>query len=201
MTKDIIVLPPQEAEEYKGRVLEAQEAAERFAIVSMEDMESGADLLHMVKEVKKSVTDKKESITRPLMDTLSAVRDMFRPLEEGYALAEKTIKGKMVSFQESEEARVAAEKAKIEKRVEKGTMRADTAAAKFEDIQEVQKSVSGTFGKIQTRTVVKIKIVDESLIPREYMTPNLTALTEAILRKGLEVAGVQKVEEKQIAAR
>lgn len=198
MTGEISVV---EVKEYETKVLAVQQAANEFTVSSPEDMERGADMLHVIKKIEDSIITRKEAITRPLMAALSSAREMFKPLELGHAEAKKTIKGKMLVYQVAEEERVAADKAKIEGRVERGTMRADTAIKKLNEMEEAPKSATGSVGKASVRTIVKIRISDESLIPREYLVPDMTKITEAVLRGNQTIAGVERYEEKQIVSR
>lgn len=202
MAKSISVIPPEkELVEYKEKVSGVKVAADNYVVASQDDFSKGADLLRQVKDVKKFLTDKKEEITRPLMQALASVRDLFKPLEGAYADAEKTIKAKMLAYQEEEETRIAKEKERIANRVEKGTMRADTAAGKLENLGDVATSVSGSIGKVNTRVLTKVRVIDESIVPREYLSPNLTLIAEAVLRKGIEIPGVEKYEEKVIVSK
>ena len=107
----------------------------------------------------------------------------------------------MISWQTEEDARIQKDKDRITKRVEKGTMRADTAANKFEKIGEAPTSSKGEVGKASIWEVKKIRIMDETMIPREYLVPNMTLITESILRKGLSISGIETYVEKQIVSR
>lgn len=201
MKKELAVIPPEkELKEYKSQVLFVQKAAQALKIESSEDMEKGTDILNSVKQIKRSVTERKEQITRPLMMALASARDLFKPLETGYAEAEKTIKAKMLDYSIAEEERIAKEKLRIEKRVDKGTMKIETALSKIEEIGDNKSSYAGSTGKISIRVVRKVRIVDESLIPREWLEPSLTRITEAVLRQGLTIPGVEMFEEKLIAS-
>ena len=201
MKKEIAVIPPEkELKEYKSQVLFVQKAANALVITSNEDMTKGSDILNSVKQIKKSITERKELITRPLMDALASARDLFKPLETGYAEAEKTIKAKMLDFSIAEEERITKEKARVEARVEKGTMRTDTAIEKMEQIGDSKNSFAGESSKVSIRRMVKVRIVDESLIPREYLVPDMTRITEAVIRQGQIVPGVETYEEKVIAS-
>ena len=202
MTKEISVIPPEkELAEYKEKASTVQQAANNYAIATKGDFDAGADLLHQVKETKNFLTSRKEEITRPLMNALASVRDFFKPFESAYAEAEKTIKAKMLAYQVAEEERIEKEKERIAKRIDKGTMKAETAINKLENLGSANTAASGAVGKVTTRTLTKIRIINETLIPREYMSPNLPLITEAILRKGVEIQGVEKYTEKVIAGR
>lgn len=202
MAKEIAVLPPsKELAEYRTQILGVQKSANDYEIKTQKDLDHGADILHTIKEIKNVLTTRKEEITRPLMQALASARDLFKPLELGYADAEKVMKAKMLAYQIEEDERIKKEQERIEKRVEKGTMRADTAAGKLESLGEAPTSAKGAVGKVQTRTLVKVRIVDETAIPREYLMPNMAAITEAVLRQNAQIPGVERYEEKVLASR
>jgi len=189
--KEVAIIPPEkELKEYKSQVSFVQKAADDLVVTSKEDLEKGAELLNAVIKVEKVITERKNAITKPLMASLASIRDLFKPLEAGPAEAKKTIKAKMLDYTIAEEERVDKEKARVEARVEKGTMRTDTAIKKLEDI--------GDAPKTNLRKVTKVRIVDESLLPREYLIPNLTAITEAVLKQKINVPGTEVYEEKSI---
>lgn len=181
--------------ELKPQVLFVRRAAEDLVIASEEDMAKGADLLDAVKKVEAVIIGRKEQITRPLMVALASARDLFKPLEIGHTEAKKTIKQKMLDYSIAEEERINKEKARVEARVEKGTMRTDTAIKKLEGIGDASKSFSGSTGKTSIRTVTKVRIVDESLLPREYLVPDMQKIQEAVLKQKLSVPGVETFEE------
>lgn len=202
MTKEISVLPPaKEMTEIKEQVFGVQKSANDLVIKTKEDMALGADLLHNVKAVEDLIVERKEGITRPLMTALSSVRDLFKPLELAHQDAKKVIKAKMLAYQIEEDEKIEKEKARIAARVEKGTMKVETASAKLETIGTTGAKTVGSVGKTSIRVVKKVRIVDESRIPREYLVPNMTAITEAIIRNGAVIAGVETYEEKSIVGR
>jgi len=202
MSKEISVLPPaKEMAEIKEQVFSVQKEATSLVIDSKETMAIGADLLHNVKAVEDLIVARKEGITRPLMTALSSVRDLFKPLELAHADAKKVIKAKMLAYQIEEDEKIEKEKARIAARVEKGTMKVETAAGKLESMPEVNAKTVGSVGKTSIREVKKVRVVDESSIPREYLVPNMTAITEAIIRNGAVIPGVEMYVEKSIVGR
>jgi len=191
----------QELAEIKTQVLTVQQAANAVIVETVEDMAKATDALHNVRQAEKYIDEKKTEITRPLMKSLSAIRDLFKPLEIQLADANKIIKAKMLAWQIQEDDRVNKEKDRIAARVEKGTMRADTAANKLEVIGEAPKKSAGEVGKSSIREVKKIRIIDETMIPREYLVPNMALITESILRKGIIIPGIETYVEKTIVSR
>lgn len=194
-------LPIQEVDIVKKEMLTVQKIANDFQINNDDDLAQSADILKKISEGEKLLTTRKEEITRPLMQSLSSIRDLFKPIELGFADSKKMLKSKVVAYQLEQEEKAEKEKARLAARVEKGTMRADTAASKIEAIEEPKKSVAGSVGKISTRILVKVRIVDETAIPREYLVPDMAKITEAVLKQGIEIPGVEKYEEKSIAIR
>lgn len=192
---------PKELTVYKKEVAEIKTQASSLVINSQEDMNKSADLLHRIKKAKDTITTRKEEITRPLMTALASARDLFKPLELGFQEAEKQVKAIQLAFLVEEEARVEKEKEKIAKRVEKGTMRADTAVGKLEDLGDSPKAGSGEVGRASMRTVRKVRIVDETAIPREYLVCDMVKITKALLQENAVIPGTEIFEEKQMVAR
>lgn len=192
---------PKDFNQYKGQVLSVQKAANDLVVASAEDMARATDLLSQVKKVKDFITERKEEITKPLMASLASSRDLFKPLELGHIEAEKTIKAKMLSFSIEDEERKEKEKNKIAGRVAKGTMRADTAAGKMENIGSASKNFAGAEAKSSIREVTKMRVTDENLIPREYLVPDMAKLTEAVIKNKIDVPGTETYKEKSIVAR
>jgi hypothetical protein len=184
--------------EYKKQILFVQQKANELVIASDEDMAKGADLLDAVKKVETGIIERKEMITRPLMSALASARELFKPLEVGHAEAKKTIKAKMLDYTIAEDERIAKEKERVEARVEKGTMRMDTAVKKMEDIGDAKTSFAGEKAKTSIRVVTKVRVVDESLVPREYLIVDMTKVTEAVLRQKIIIPGIETFKEKSI---
>lgn len=196
-TKEMVI-PHTEVAEYRGQVDFVKAEATKLTITTDEDMARASDLLVQVNQVEKAIQERKERITRPLMAGLSEARELFKPMEAGHAEAKKTIKAKMLDYSIAEEERIEKEKGKVEARIEKGTMRMDTGIKKLEGIGDAPKSFSGESSRTSLHTVRKIRIVDETLIPRGYLIPDMKKITEAVLKEKLTVMGVEIYEEKTI---
>lgn len=191
----VIALPSKEVEQTNKQILALQDTALSLVLKSPADLEIAAEFLGRVKSVESVVVSRREEITRPIMSGLASIRDLFKPLEAGLKNAKEIVKTKVAAYQTAEEERIDAERARIAARVKKGTLRVDTALKKLDSVGEIQKKV----GKMQTRKITKVRIMDETMIPREYLVPNMTKITEAVLRGGIDVPGVEKYTEKVIA--
>lgn len=190
----------------KRQVTTAVNRANDISIDTADDLAAATDVLSAVKAAGKVVKARKEEITKPLNEALKSARAMFKPLEDDLSTGERIIKDKMLDYENAVEAKRAEEAAKLEQRVEKGTMRVDTAMRKMDDLETVGSQVKGAKGSVQFRTVRTVKIVDPTKIPLQYLMDEkvLAALTTAVrndVLNGVKVDGVEIVEEKQVAAR
>lgn len=190
----------------KRKATIAVNRANEIEINSDESLESATDILKEVKDASKVVKNRKEEITKPLNDALKSARDLFRPIEKDLQEGESIIKKKMLDYEKEIEAKRAEEAAKYEERVEKGTMRTDTAMKKMDDLETVGSNVKGEKGSANFRTVRTVKVVDPKKIPLKYLMNEkvLAAIASAVrtdVLNGTKVDGVEIVEEKQVASR
>lgn len=187
MTQELILPDSKELGEHRIQTLGIQKSANSYE-VETDGLEVGEEMLRAVRDVETSITTRKTEITRPLMQALASARDLFKPFELGLGDAKKVVKAKILAYsiEQEEIARKSAEA--VEKRVEKGTMKAETAAGKLAAIEDSKV-------KTNVRTLRKLSIVDEMLIPREYLIVDREAVTKALFA-GTEVPGAILVEEK-----
>lgn len=161
--------------EAKKQVLTVQQAANILDVTSPDTAKIASDILHDIKEATRVLTEKKTDVTRPMMTALANVKALFAPLELALADANKMVRAKMLAYTIEEQDRIDTAKAKIATRVEKGTMRSDTAVAKLGAVGDVAKTEG-----IRVQSRRQLEIVDESLIPREYLVPNRDAISKAL---------------------
>ena len=184
MTTDIV---PVEA---KKQVLTVQQKANALTVENPNDAKAASDLLHAIKEATRQLTEKKTDITRPAMESLAKVKALFAPLELALKDADKTVRAKIIAYEIEKQDKIDKETAKIVARAAKGTIRPETAVKKLGEVGEVSKT-EGL--RVQTRR--KLEITDESLIPREFMTPNREAITRALFAD-IVIPGCELKEEK-----
>lgn len=184
----------------KQQATKALSAAEALTIKTTEDAEQAADILSKIKTVGKMIKERKEKITKPLQEALNSARDLFKPIEQNHAEAERIIKGKMLAWQDAEDKRIAKETEKVTTKMGEGKMTTEKAVAKIEQIGEVQKTVTGKVGQMSTREVPKYRILDEEQVPREFCSPDMVKIKKA-LDAGIAVPGAEKHYEKVISAR
>lgn len=158
-------------------------------IENQNDLDAASLVLRRIKGIKNAIEERKKQITKPLMDSLSSVRELFRKYEDGAKAAEASFKAAILSYEATQDAN----RAQIAAGVADGTVDLATAIESMEK-PDAPKGIS-------SRTVTKVRVIDEKLIPRDYLEPNMKLIVEAVLKQGLTIAGVEKYEEKQLAVR
>lgn len=188
MSKDLSLVVQAEASVYEKKALE-------LMIQSTADMEFAVTLLSETNKVADRVEKEKEKVTVPLNEALKAERARWKPIETACANAVAMIRSKMMEFQKKIDTENKAKEEKLMARVEKGTMRVDTAIAKLEAMPDAKASVVTESGMVQWTTVKKLVIENELLIPREYLVVDQVKVKEA-LKAGKSVPGAILIEEK-----
>lgn len=183
----------------KTQATKALAAAEALEITTPEQMTSATDLLSKMKTVAKMIKERKEAITKPLMEALTSARDLFKPIEANLEAAERVVKGKMLDYQREQDEKAEAERIKIAQKVEAGRMKPETAVAKMEKIEDAPASVQGKVGAMAFRTIKKYRVTDESKLARKYLMPDMAKIT-ADLKAGAVVEGAEAYEEKVVAS-
>lgn len=185
-TKELSVL--------KSQVSKAETAALALKIESQEDYEKGVDIGVKLKQVGKAVKQQKELITRPLNDALKAARDFFNPIESQFDSAELIVKNKLLAYKRKKDEEARIEEERLAARVEKGTMKIETAEKKIDAIERVENTTRGKVGELQVRKLKKVRITDEALIPRSYLVPDLVLIRKDALA-GVVIAGTEVYED------
>ena len=156
----------------------------------------GIDFLKNIKTVGKAIKQQKDKLLIPARDVVTGIREMFRSTEDNYAEAEKNVKKKILTYNLKVEEANRIKEEKIVARVEKKTLKPETAVRKMEEIKEAP--TQGKVGKVAMRTVRKVEITDEAVIPRKYLSLNMVLIRKDALA-GVEIPGTKVVEEKTLA--
>lgn len=160
------------AEELKEST-ELVELAKTFQIVTQEDLRFAAECLADVKGKSKRLTERMQEITKPLNESLSSIRALFKAPLDHYATVEKELKARIVEAKEREEAEAAAAAAKAR----------ELAAAG--DFQGVQNAVAGirTLSNVDGVGISKtwtFEVEDALAVPRDFLTIDTAAVKVAM---------------------
>ena len=174
-----------------------KQEAEATALVIKDDasMEKAVTMLSEANKVADALEAEKNKILEPAKDVVKQINERYKPAETILKSIISTIRNKMIVRQRELSEAEAKAKAKLLDRVDRGTMKVETAVAKMEKLPEASAPVTTSAGMIQWMIVKKLVIEDEKKIPREYMTINEVAIKKAIA-SGVVVPGAKMIEEK-----
>lgn len=173
----------------------ATQQATDLVVKTEEDYAVASDLLGKIKKVQKLVKQEKDKVLGPLLEAERAERGRWKPVEEDAANAESIIKNKMVTFVNQKEAQRQKEEAKIQEKLETGKISMDKAATQMEKVTQAPSQV----GASTVRKVRNVYVVDEALIPRQYLQVDMVKVRKDALA-GVTIPGVEVREENSIAS-
>jgi len=184
----------QEVQVYENQVTSLQIEAQKLIIASPEENAQAIELKAKLDKTWKGIKAFKESITKPINEALKNARAVFAPIEAKYEEADRLVGKKLLVYKHEVEEETRKKEAQIAARVEKGTMRLDTAEKKLDSLERVEKTTHTAAGQVQFRQIPKMRITDENLIPEKYWIIDLVALRKDVLA-GEVVPGAEKFYE------
>src|SRR3990167_2246307 len=194
------MIETKELQPLKAQISKLENQASAVQIETQEGYVEAIDLVANLKKIGSILKDKKESITKPLNESLRNARELFAPIEKRFQLAESTIKGKLLNYKRKTDEEARKKEEGIAKKIETGQIKKiETAEKKIEAIERVENTTHGQIGKIQIKKIKKVRIVDESKLPREYLVPDMVKIRKDALN-GQLVLGVEVYEEEQVAS-
>lgn len=169
------------------------------------ELDGVADKIKGIKTLLKIIEQKKEKFTEPAKAIISEARDTYDPMIKECRNAEVVLKDRASKFMLQREADRKKKEEQLAARVEKGTMKPETAMNKIENLPEAPKTVrtdTGSGLRMAKRKVAKI--TEPNLIPDEYwIIDEVRVRKEAIEREknGLpQIPGVVISEEASLSS-
>lgn len=195
----MIEVPQKEIKVIEKEIAPLYNEGKSFVVKSEADKEKAAELINKMDNALKLVEERRTKITKPINDSLKSINDLFRPFKTQLEGGIKLVKQQVLLYVTEQEEIARKEAERIAKRVEKGTMKKETAANKLDSIKSPIEKVSSSGGGLNFRKVDKIRIVDVSLIPREYLVPDEDKIFDAVIKGGVDIPGVEKYQETVVA--
>lgn len=162
-------------------------------ITNQDEYTHAGDVMKLCKNKIKEIDDERKQYTQPLDESkkriMAKAKSITEPLEQYVAKISKA----MGDWYLQEEKKRQAEQKKLE----------EQAIAEVGDnpdvIVPIVESVKTTKGQVSTTTGIKyntFEIVDESLVPREYLMLDESKIKEAINKGGVKsISGIKIVEQ------
>jgi hypothetical protein len=154
--------------------------AQSFEIKTTEDYAFACKQLVQVKTNVKHFKEQKETATKPLNQGIAAVRAMFKPIEDILASMETVLKTKTQNWERTQKANETAQLAKASALFQSGN-----AAQGMVVLNSVPEVAVVKQQGVSSRTVIKFRILNAALVPREYCEP-----VEALIRATVGVTGL-----------
>lgn len=215
---------PEDAQNLVSQVETDLAVTQSFAITCNDNYVQAGEILKMVKGRYQQIEAKRKEMTNPLDEAKKRIMDFFRQPLERLSETERNIKAGMVRFtQEQERLRkieqdrlqaIAREEQRqrdelLEKQIAEAQERGDEKIAEvlLESASQatipIVPSEKPQVEGIKTITRWKYRIIDEALIPREYLIPNekLLASVAASTKGAVKVAGIEFYPESTIASK
>lgn len=203
----------------RTQTLDCTDRADAIKVSDSASYEAGGVFLKTVKGILKQIA---ETFDGPIADAHQAHRAMIAAKKkhaDPLTAAERTVKGKMVTWKRAEEARQAEERRKLEAEEHKREEERQLAEAvrleeqgRMTDAAEVLEKPIVTppvvmppaapkVAGISTRRVWKFRIIDAALLPRDCLMPNEPAIRRMVQTMGgaTKIAGVEVYQEDVMA--
>lgn len=142
---------------------------DQFEITDDRELGIVADKIKQVKILLKFIKGEKDKLVGPAKAIIAEAGEKYDPYIKKCQNAEETLKERAKKYMLQKEAKRQEEEKRIAARVEKGTMKTETAIKKLETLDEVPKTVrtdTGSGLRMSKRRVAEIS--DPNLVPKEY---------------------------------
>lgn len=189
------LIPRQELEVYESQLGTAEKFGLSLEVNSEDDYHAAMIEGKTIKNQLEIIVKRKESITKPQYEAYKSAMDFFKPFETKLKSTLDIIKAKMLSYTNEKERLANEAKAKIDARVEKGTLKeANAEVKKFMIDNSMQKTVSNTSGSATTKKVKKYYVTDISKVPLDFLEVDMVKV-KASYKSGFPVPGtIEKIE-------
>lgn len=140
-----------------------------FNITNDDELNRVADEIKKFKTLKKYIEQEKDKLVDPAKAIIAEAKEKYDPFIKKCENAEIILKERAKKYMLAKEQKRIENEQKIAARVEKGTLKAETAVRKLESLPEAQNTVRTDKGSALRMSKRKIaEIVDPELIPREF---------------------------------
>lgn len=172
---------------------------EDFEVKSVEDVEAATTILSNIAKAQDLIKSEKKRVTEKLKELINIENERWKASEDLLAAASAKLRGQVMDFRLTQQTAAVVAEAKVFTAMKSGKIKNETTAMK--KIEAINANLIGkSVGSGSFKAVYKLKIVNENLIPRNYLVPN-EALIKQALKDGVEVPGCEWVKEETLAIR
>lgn len=184
--------------------MEAMVAATQ--VTNDDELNLVADKIKQIKKLEKYVLQEKEKYTEPAKKIIEEAKEQYDPYIKQCRNAEIMLKEKAKKYMLAKEEKRETKIDNIAGRVERGTMKQETAIEKLENLPEEQKTVRSDKGSALTISKRKVAVIEKpELVPKQYWIIDEVRVRREALeldKKGLpQIPGVVIREEADLSSR
>ncbi len=154
------------------------------------------EMLVFVAEAKKKLEGQRVFLVKPLNDHVkdinAAFKEWFKPLEE----VDKLVRGKLLTFQREQEViRVEAQ------RLEEERLTANEPEEDLPEILTAPRIIRGNQGSSSVRKTWTFEVMDDTLVPREYLAVDEGVISLAVRKGTRDIPGVRIYQQESLSVR
>ena len=184
-----------ELKKYDKSVQEVVNYATTLKVDTKEDYENALQEGKVYKDILTNLEKREKEIVDPMKLALKSVQDLFKPNKTNLQNALDTIKSKMSDWYKKDQQRQRDEEAKIAARVEKGTLKVETAVRKMGEIETTDKTVQAGEAKVTMAKRYNWSVEDITKVPYEYLEVNMVKVKAYEKATGILLPGIRKEED------
>lgn len=174
-----------------------------MSVTCQKEADDANDILKKIATGLKAIEKKRKSFTAPLNQSLKEINATFKQMTEPIETAKKDLTSRLMAWRNIEQARIRAEQEAAQREEERRRKIQESHKAKGHEVKEtitpVEKPMPFSLkDTTKTRKQWTYEVIDESLVPREYLQINGPAITKAVRDGARDISGV-KIYEKEIA--
>ena len=177
--------------------------ANHHGVENQTEADEANEILKKITHGLKLMEEKRKSFTAPLNQSLKEINETFKQMALPVNAAKTALSDRLMSWRRQEQARIDEERAKAVREEERRRKIQEAHAAKGhvvkEDITPVAKPIPFSVNDTtKTRLTWTYEIEDDTKIPRDYLTVNGPAITQAVRAGVRSVPGI-RIFQKEIA--
>lgn len=175
----------------KQKTTSMESMLEKFQVNDDKQLAIVSDKIKHVKDLQKFIEQEKDKLVKPAKAIIAEAKEKYDPFIKKCQNAEVTLKQRAAKYMDDKEEKERIKKEKLAKRVEKGTMKPETAIEKIGEMPETKKTVKTEKGSALKMTKRRVPvIVNPGLVPKEYwMIDEVRVRRDALA--GKEIPGVE----------
>jgi hypothetical protein len=189
-----------ELQNIESQISPVIEKAESYVVNTIADVDNASSFLKEIKDMEKTVENKRLTFTKPLNESLKNINDTFKNMREPLEKARGLLTGKILTWKRAEAERVAAEQAAYRKIQE-----AEAELRRLQDKPEIIEEpitvapVVNKIGNMQTVKRWTFDVEDFSKVPDEYKIIENISVRNAIRNGIRDIPGLNIFQEESLS--